>query len=115
MDLNERILELWCRYNSKGKWTTKEGRTYYIEELEDNHLMRLPFYLKKKFYLDSVSQLPTHIIEEIKERDMIIDKDTFYVTKKSIPKDKIEKTKENIIKQKPKVNRNKKLFNKLRR
>lgn len=110
MELNDKIFELWCKYNSKGVWQTKDGEIHYIETLEDKHLMRLPIFLKRKYNLNNVNEIPYYIIEEIKERNMEIDQDTFYVTKKEVAHNNL-KARISI----PRINRNRNLFNKLRR
>lgn len=116
MNLNDKILKIWCEKYSKGNWTTKDGTSYYIEELGDNHLARIPYFLKKKHNLSSIYEIPRYIRREIEERDMILDPDTFYVTKKiiPIPAPKIEEVSD-VSKSKPRTSRNKNLFNKLRR
>lgn len=116
MDLIDKILEIWCKRYSKGTWTTKDGDVHYIEELSDNHLMRLPYFLKKKYQLDDIRYLPSHIRAEIEERNMIINPDTFYVSKKEMPRINVKKEiKSNKLILRTKTNRNKNLFNKLRR
>lgn len=116
MDLTDKILEIWCQRYSKGIWITKDGKEHYIEMLEDNHIMRLPYFLKKKYHLEFIEQLPDYLVAEITERDMLIDPETFYVTRKEKPiiiPEPIEEN--NITVPKKSTNRNRNLFNRLRR
>lgn len=77
MELFSFLSDLWYKKNSKGKWHTKDGDSIYIEQLTNEHLMRIPHFIFKRYGTVKYI-LPEAIIEEIKYRNMIILKDQKY-------------------------------------
>lgn len=89
MDLVKYFRHTYLRKHSKGIWVTKDGTKIFVEDLDDRHLMSIPYFLAHKSsrsrLIDTINDIPEPIREEIKERNMILN-DDFTVTRK------IEKT-----------------------
>jgi hypothetical protein len=107
MELLAYVRKIWLRTHSKGKWETKDGTEMYVEELTDNHLMRIPHFLFKmnsSMVLDVKRwverTIPDEILEEIEERNMYIDYDNECKVRRNHPALKAISSKPNIARKK---------------
>lgn len=111
MELLSQVRHLWLEYNSKGQWETKNGEKIYIEEMTDEHLMRIPPFIFRKLDHDQRSKawsfIPWIIRLEIRERNMYIDYKNQCTVKRNVI---IEDDSSQIVIPKPKTRRNKILF-----
>lgn len=89
MELLKYVREIWLRTHSKGQWHPMRGGPIYVENLEDEHLMRIPHFLWKDMGQNQRRRpwiyIPAPIIEEIEERNMYIEYDNKCIVKRNAP------------------------------
>lgn len=111
MELLSYVRKLWLRQNSKGEWHPKTGPAIYVEELADDHLMRIPHFIWRGLGYNSRKRawlhIPAPIQAEIEERNMYIDYDNQCAVKY---KEEPEKQTASKFKSTPKKTRNNIIF-----
>lgn len=100
MELLAYVRKVWLRKHSKGKWETKDGTKTYVEELTNDHLIRIPHFIWKQYRSYARTMIPDEIKEEIEERNMYIDYDNECKVGRTHPALKAISSKPNVAKKK---------------